>query len=321
MKTFTLYRKTLVYAWLKFALCFVSALIALILFLLLHIGLSAIGEGPASTGLILWFILCPFIYPMAKYFFGHRIIAGHLYAIQEALRTEHLPVDLLKAADIEVLDLFPTFAHYKAKELEAANSVKELYRRIFDSVESSRGATPPNEGMKKTVIKEAAIYLSFITSACVAQIFAKPAQMQEKTLAHSVGVFFRNRQVFLVDTYRITRKILLSVAIIGVILIALCITLTLLVTDATVITVILGAILGMILTAGIKNAFIDPIYLIKTMKVFALADKTDEDSPESYTKMAVLSPAYAKLWQKVSGEIVDLSIDAETSITQKQEEI
>lgn len=317
MKTFTLYRKTLVYTWLKLALSFASALVALILFLLLYAGLSVIGEGPASTGLILWIILCPFIYPMVKYFFGHRIIAGHLYAIQEAIRTEHLPIDLIKAVDKEVLELFPTFAHYKAKELETSNSIKELYRRIFDSIESARGVTPPNEGMKKAVIKEAGIYLSFITSACVAQIFAKPAQMQEKTLTQSVGVFFRNRQVFLADTYKTTRKILLSVAIIGVILVAFCITLTLLVADATVITVMLGTVLGLILTAGIKNAFIDPVYIIKSIKIFALTEGTDEESPQSYTKMAVLSPAYAKLWQTVSGETVDLNVNTETAIIQE----
>ena len=258
------------------------------------------------------------IYPLVKYFFGHRIIAGHLNAVSEAITTERLPLDLLKTMDKETLELFPTFAHYKERELEASNSVKQLYQRISDSVNLFDGVTS-REWYRKFVAKASSIYLSYISAACVAQIFVKPSQMQEKTLSHSIGVFFRNWQLFLVDMYRVTSKTLITLMIMGIILVASGITLTVLIAGANIMTVVLGIVMGTTFTSGIKDAFIDPVQIIKAMKTFSVAETADTDEPGSYAKMAVLSPAYTKLWKKAGGVEVDQAIARETSIIQNEE--
>ena len=305
MKTATVYIKTMAYVWLKSLLCLISVAVAVILYFTLYIGLSLIGEGPGATGFIVWLILVPFIYPMIRYFFGHRIEAGHLNAINEAISTEHLPIALLSTMDVEAYEQFPFFSTYKEVELAAFNCVKQLYERIDASTDLFKDTNYRNWQVK--IVRKAIIkyYLSYISLACVGQIFAKSHQKQERTLVQSISAFYTHWTLFFDKTPTRVSRMVISTAITWVIMTAASITVSLLIGGAGIMVAILGIAIGYILAAGIKVSFIDPIHIIRSMKVFSEISVGNCNERSVYENMAAISPAFAKLWQKLDGTVTN----------------
>ncbi|MGN0431951.1 MAG: hypothetical protein ACI4EQ_06295 [Lachnospiraceae bacterium] len=293
MNTKDVYLKTMKFVWLKLALggaIFLFSILTLAIFL----AIGSLGEGGGMViALCLWLVLVAGVFVWVERYVGYMLKAGHVAMVTTAVTTGTLPENQLEAAKNMVKERFATANVYFVVDRLVTGAVSQLQKGL-QKIDDLLGKIPGVSIVVSFAQVFVNIALGYIDECCLGYTFLHKEQSAYKSAADGVVIYFQNWKKLLKDA-AVTALIVMGVSVLAWLL------------PFIIFAVILGAfgvhwivafILGLMVSAIIKSAFIDSWMMVKMMVSYMQVAPTTQITFDLYDKLCKLSGKFKNLFNK-----------------------
>ena len=293
MNTKDVYLKTMKFVWLKLALggaIFLFSILTLAIFL----AIGSLGEGGGMViALCLWLVLVAGVFVWVERYVGYMLKAGHVAMVTTAVTTGTLPENQLEAAKNMVKERFATANVYFVVDRLVTGAVSQLQKGL-QKIDDLLGKIPGVSIVVSFAQVFVNIALGYIDECCLGYTFLHKEQSAYKSAADGVVIYFQNWKKLLKDA-AVTALIVMGVSVLSWLL------------PFIIFAVILGAfgvhwivafILGLMVSAIIKSAFIDSWMMVKMMVSYMQVAPTTQITFDLYDKLCKLSGKFKNLFNK-----------------------
>lgn len=293
MSTKDVYLKTMKFVWLKLALggaIFLFSLITLAIFA----AIGSIGSGGGMTiAICLWLILVAGVFVWVERYFGYMLKAGHVAMVTTAVTTGTLPENQLEAATTMVKERFATANAYFVIDRLISGAVNQLQKGL-QKVEDLLGNIPGVSLLVSFAQVFVNIALGYIDECCLGYTFLHKEQSAFKSAADGVVIYFQNGKKLLKDA-AITSLIVMGASFVLWLVPFIFFALVL---GIFGIHWIVALILGIIVSAVLKSAFVDSYMMVKMMVSYMQVAPTTQITFDLYDKLCKLSAKFKSLFTK-----------------------
>ncbi|MCH5274944.1 MAG: hypothetical protein J1E65_03825 [Lachnospiraceae bacterium] len=293
MKAKDVYFKTMIFVWLKLALGGALLLVSLIL-LAICLGLGSLGGGNGmGIALIIWLLLVCVLYGAVNRYVGYMLKAGHVAMVTTAVTTGTLPENQLQAAVGMIKERFVTANAYFVIDRLVSGAVSQLQRGL-QKIDDILGKIPGVSLIVSFLQLFVQIALDYVDECCLGYTFLHKEQSAFKSAADGVVIYFQNWKKLLKDAA------IMTVIVMGLSLLAWLLPFLLFtaIFAAFGIHWIFALVIGIIISAVIKNAFIDSWMMVKMMVSYMEVAPTTEITFDLYSKLCKLSRKFKSLFEK-----------------------
>ncbi|MCH5270650.1 MAG: hypothetical protein J1E83_07845 [Lachnospiraceae bacterium] len=293
MKTKDVYFKTMIFVWLKLALGGAMFLISLIL-LAICLGLGSLGSGDGIIiAFFIWLILVAAMYGIVNRYVGYMLKAGHVAMVTTAVTTGTLPENQLQAATAMIKERFVTANVYFVVDRLVSGAVSQLQRGL-QKIDDLLGKIPGVSLIVSFAQLFVQIALGYVDECCLGYTFLHREQSAFKSAADGVVIYFQNWKKLLKDA-AIMALIVMGVSFLTWLLPFLLFTA---IFAAFGIHWVFALIIGVIISAVIKSAFIDSWMMVKMMVSYMEVAPTTQITFDLYDKLCKLSGKFKSLFEK-----------------------
>lgn len=293
VKTKDVYFKTMIFVWLKLALGGAMFLISLIL-LAICLGLGSLGSGDGIIiAFFIWLILVAAMYGIVNRYVGYMLKAGHVAMVTTAVTTGTLPENQLQAATAMIKERFVTANVYFVVDRLVSGAVSQLQRGL-QKIDDLLGKIPGVSLIVSFAQLFVQIALGYVDECCLGYTFLHREQSAFKSAADGVVIYFQNWKKLLKDA-AIMALIVMGVSFLTWLLPFLLFTA---IFAAFGIHWVFALIIGVIISAVIKSAFIDSWMMVKMMVSYMEVAPTTQITFDLYDKLCKLSGKFKSLFEK-----------------------
>lgn len=293
MKAKDVYFKTMIFVWLKLALGGAMFLISLIL-LAICLGLGSLGSGDGIIiAFFIWLILVAAMYGIVNRYVGYMLKAGHVAMVTTAVTTGTLPENQLQAATAMIKERFVTANVYFVVDRLVSGAVSQLQRGL-QKIDDLLGKIPGVSLIVSFAQLFVQIALGYVDECCLGYTFLHREQSAFKSAADGVVIYFQNWKKLLKDA-AIMALIVMGVSFLTWLLPFLLFTA---IFAAFGIHWVFALIIGVIISAVIKSAFIDSWMMVKMMVSYMEVAPTTQITFDLYDKLCKLSGKFKSLFEK-----------------------
>lgn len=293
MKAKDVYFKTMIFVWLKLALGGAIFLVSLIL-LAICLGLGSLGGGNGMIfAFVIWLLLTAAISGIVNRYIGYMLKAGHVAMVTTAVTTGTLPENQLQAATAIVKERFLTANVYFVVDRLVSGAVSQLQRGL-QKIDDLLGKIPGVSLIVSFAQLFVQIALGYVDECCLGYTFLHKEQSAFKSAADGVVIYFQNWKKLLKDA-AIMALIVMGLSVLAWLLPFLLFTA---IFAAFGIHWIFALIVGVIISAVIKSAFIDSWMMVKMMVSYMEVAPTTQITFDLYDKLCKLSSKFKSLFTK-----------------------
>lgn len=293
MKAKDVYFKTMIFVWLKLALGGALLLVSLIL-LAICLGLGSLGSGDGIViAFVIWLILVSVVYGLVNRYIGYMLKVGHVAMVTTAVTTGTLPENQLQAAFGMIKERFLAANVYFVVDRLVSGAVSQLQKGL-QKIDDVLGKIPGVSIVVSFLQLFIQIALGYVDECCLGYTFLHKEQTAFKSAADGVVIYFQN-----------WKKLLKNAAVLALIVMGLSLLAWLLpfllftaIFAAFDIHWIFALIVGVIISAVIKSAFIDSWMMVKMMVSYMEVAPTTEITFDLYEKLCKLSSKFKSLFEK-----------------------
>lgn len=283
----------MIFVWLKLALGGAIFLVSLIL-LAICLGLGSLGGGNGMIfAFVIWLLLTAAISGIVNRYIGYMLKAGHVAMVTTAVTTGTLPENQLQAATAIVKERFLTANVYFVVDRLVSGAVSQLQRGL-QKIDDLLGKIPGVSLIVSFAQLFVQIALGYVDECCLGYTFLHKEQSAFKSAADGVVIYFQNWKKLLKDA-AIMALIVMGLSFLAWILPFLLFTA---IFAAFGIHWIFALIVGVIISAVIKSAFIDSWMMVKMMVSYMEVAPTTQITFDLYDKLCKLSSKFKSLFTK-----------------------
>lgn len=293
MKAKDVYFKTMIFVWLKLALGGAMFLVSLIL-LAICLGLGSLGSGNGMIiAFFIWLLLVCAMYGLVNHYVGYMLKAGHVAMVTTAVTTGTLPENQLQAATALIKERFVTANVYFVVDRLVSGAVSQLQRGL-QKIDDLLGKIPGVSLIVSFAQLFVQIALGYVDECCLGYTFLHKEQSAFKSAADGVVIYFQNWKKLMKDAAIMT-LIVMGVSFLSWLLPFLLFTA---IFAAFGIHWVFALIIGVIISAVIKSAFIDSWMMVKMMVSYMEVAPTTQITFDLYDKLCKLSSKFKSLFTK-----------------------
>lgn len=293
MKAKDVYFKTMIFVWLKLALGGAIFLVSLIL-LAICLGLGSLGGGNGMIyAFFIWLLLTAAMYGIVNRYVGYMLKAGHVAMVTTAVTTGTLPENQLQAATAIVKERFLTANAYFVIDRLVSGAVSQLQRGL-QKIDDLLGKIPGVSLIVSFAQMFVQIALGYVDECCLGYTFLHKEQSAFKSAADGVVIYFQNWKKLLKDAA------IMALIVMGLSLLTWLVPFLLFtaIFSAFGIHWVFALIIGIIISAVIKSAFIDSWMMVKMMVSYMEVAPTTQITFDLYDKLCKLSGKFKSLFEK-----------------------
>lgn len=293
LKAKDVYFKTMIFVWLKLALGGAMFLVSLIL-LAICLGLGSLGSGNGMIiAFFIWLLLVCAMYGLVNRYVGYMLKAGHVAMVTTAVTTGTLPENQLQAATALIKERFVTANVYFVVDRLVSGAVSQLQRGL-QKIDDLLGKIPGVSLIVSFAQLFVQIALGYVDECCLGYTFLHKEQSAFKSAADGVVIYFQNWKKLMKDAAIMT-LIVMGVSFLSWLLPFLLFTA---IFAAFGIHWVFALIIGVIISAVIKSAFIDSWMMVKMMVSYMEVAPTTQITFDLYDKLCKLSSKFKSLFTK-----------------------
>lgn len=293
MKAKDVYFKTMIFVWLKLALGGAMFLVSLIL-LAICLGLGSLGSGNGMIiAFFIWLLLVCAMYGLVNRYVGYMLKAGHVAMVTTAVTTGTLPENQLQAATAIIKERFVTANVYFVVDRLVSGAVSQLQRGL-QKIDDLLGKIPGVSLIVSFAQLFVQIALGYVDECCLGYTFLHKEQSAFKSAADGVVIYFQNWKKLMKDAAIMT-LIVMGVSFLSWLLPFLLFTA---IFAAFGIHWVFALIIGVIISAVIKSAFIDSWMMVKMMVSYMEVAPATQITFDLYDKLCKLSSKFKSLFTK-----------------------
>ena len=293
MKAKDVYFKTMIFVWLKLALGGAMLLVSLIL-LAICLGLGSLGSGNGMIiAFFIWLLLVCAMYGLVNRYVGYMLKAGHVAMVTTAVTTGTLPENQLQAATAVIKERFVTANVYFVVDRLVSGAVSQLQRGL-QKIDDLLGKIPGVSLIVSFAQMFVQIALGYVDECCLGYTFLHKEQSAFKSAADGVVIYFQNWKKLMKDAAIMT-LIVIGISFLSWLLPFLLFTA---IFAAFGIHWVFALIIGIIISAVIKSAFIDSWMMVKMMVSYMEIAPTTQITFDLYDKLCKLSSKFKSLFTK-----------------------
>lgn len=293
MKAKDVYFKTMIFVWLKLALGGAMFLVSLIL-LAICLGLGSLGSGNGMIiAFFIWLLLVCAMYGLVNRYVGYMLKAGHVAMVTTAVTTGTLPENQLQAATAIIKERFVTANVYFVVDRLVSGAVSQLQRGL-QKIDDLLGKIPGVSLIVSFAQLFVQIALGYVDECCLGYTFLHKEQSAFKSAADGVVIYFQNWKKLMKDAAIMT-LIVMGISFLSWLLPFLLFTA---IFAAFGIHWVFALIIGVIISAVIKSAFIDSWMMVKMMVSYMEVAPATQITFDLYDKLCKLSSKFKSLFTK-----------------------
>ena len=321
MTNFQIYKKTLSFSFIKFAVDLV-ALIAVVGASIAGFLIAGKAFNNSIVGLPIGLVVGIIIATLIEFFISNRIKAAHIAMITKGITEDELPEHTTKAGFDEIKGRFGKITVF----FLITKAIKGIFNQIGRGINKLGTAVGGDVGNGVTSAINSAIQvvIGYLCDCCLGWVLYRKDINSFKAGCEGAVIFFKHGKTLVKNVGRIFGMGLLSLIIFGgaffglsfLILNALPgfistlsneiiqlginndIDIPSFVSNITLLTVVISAILAVVLWSMLHSVIARPFILVGVMRNFMAAGKAHIPSESEFQEVAAKSPKFARLLEK-----------------------
>ncbi len=300
-----IYVKTLKFGFIKMGIQGVVLAISLVT-LAVCLGLGAIFKSSVFSMILLliWVIVTAVVYRMALSYMGYLIRAAHVAIVSKAVTEGVIPDNMVEVGKQMVQERFGATNAYMVINHLVNGAVRQL-QSVVNQIDNLLDGIPGLEKVMDVVKVFIRIFLGYIDECCLGYTFYKKGENAFKCGCDGVVIYFQNAKHLLKSAFVTAILVVVSTFVSWFVPFLVFAGIFNLFGLSSAYGV--AAVISILVAVAVKEAFIDPFILVKTMTAYMEVAPQTEITVDLYDKLSGMSSKFKELLgraRKEAGHVI-----------------